>query len=550
MRRPLATLRALTFALRTAPFGVRVLSITSAALAIGLAGAVGGGAASVTAVLALALVAVAAVVFAEPEDRVCLVGAAVLAFLLRAILAAALEGYLQRTAAGSVFSPDEALWIGVGRALADHWRNLDASFDATDAHLRMLNVQLIAAIFWTVGPNVLVLKLVHCFFGAFAPLMLYRAMRNVGLPGARLATLVVLFFPSLLLWSMLALKDAYVEVCLLGAVWTSSEFIRRRSYWWILTTAAFLVALESVRRYGYFAIALAWLAVPMAFASWRERIRPAVAITATVALLFAIFDPLSDAGPNPLYQAIFVRGAGAEGARSAFVEPLPVVRGNPGDQFVVAVAGQTANPDATPRAVSVSPGVEVVIEGSSPRGQGPFVVVRPGDTIVVTGGAGASPPATTPGRTPEVALLNPGAKSLVGSRTSTDPDAASVSGSLMTNLRNLPLGMLYVGFGPFPWTARSLSELATIPEMLLWYLLVPLSISGAISLIRRRDFGFAHGAVFLGGMFIALSLIASNTGTLIRSRAMIIPFVIAFAAIAAAPLLRERLPAKVRWIVG
>ena len=511
-----------------------------AVVAIAASAFVGGGHASAIIVLGLAGVVAGAIAFADPQDRVVLVGAVVLAFLARALIATALEGYLRITAPGSVFAPDELVYLGAGRALAAHWRDPAAPFDASDPHLTMLNVQLIAAIFWAIGPNVLAIKLLNSLFGAFAPLMLYRAMRNVGLPGARLATLVVVFFPSLMLWSTLALKDAYVEVCLLGAVWTSSEMIRTKRYWWVAGTAGFLIALESVRRYGYFAIALAWLAVPLAFATWRDRVRAALAITTTVAILFLLFDPLSDAGPNPLYLPIFSRSSAAEGARSSFVDPFPVVRGNPGDQFIVAVQGQTPKPDATSAIVTVDPGVEIVVEGSTPRGTGPSVVVRPGDIVVVGGFTGGSPPPTAPGRTPEVAVLNPGAKNLVGPATISDPDATSISGSLATNLRNLPLGMLYVAFAPFPWSARTLSEVATIPEMLLWYGFVILAVVGIVRLVRQRAFGFAHGAVFLGGMYVALSLIAANTGTLIRSRAMIIPFVVAFAAVAAAPLLKGR----------
>lgn len=533
MARLLATLRAM-------PFAWRALAMALAVVAIAASGLVGGGPASAIVVLGLAAVLAGAIAFADPQDRLVLVGTVVLGFLARTLIATALEGYLRINAPGSVFAPDELVYLGAGGALAAHWHDPAAPFDASDAHLTMLNVQLIAAIFWAIGPNALAIKLLNSLFGAFAPLMLYRAMRNVGLPGARVATLVVVFFPSLLLWSTLALKDAYVEVCLLGAVWTSSEMIRTKSYWWVAATAAFLIALESVRRYGYFAIALAWLAVPLAFATRRDRVRAALTITASVAILFLLFDPLSDAGPNPLYLPIFSRSSAAEGARSSFVEPFPVVRGNPGDQFVVAVQGQTPKPNTAPAIVTVDPGVEIVVEGSTPRGAGPSVVVRPGDVVVIGGVTGGSPPPTAPGRTPEVAILNPGAKNLVGPATISDPDATSISGSLATNLRNLPLGMLYVAFAPFPWSARTLSEVATIPEMLLWYGLVILAVVGIVRLVRRRAFGFAHGAVFLGGMYLALSLIAANTGTLIRSRAMIIPFVVAFAAAAAQPLLKDR----------
>jgi hypothetical protein len=131
-----------------------------------------------------------------------------------------------------------------------------------------------------------------------------------------------------------------------------------------------------------------------------------------------------------------------------------------------------------------------------------------------------------------------------------DPDATSISGSLATNLRNLPVGMLYMAFAPFPWAARTRTELATIPEMLLWYVMLPLALAGAIVLLRRRQLGFAYGAVFAGGMFMALSLIAANTGTLIRSRAMIIPFVVALAAVGAATLFADRLPRRLRWLLA
>lgn len=535
-------------AIQRLPWWLVVVLGVSSIIAAVLSAVVGGAPATVAFIVLLAVTALAASLAAEAPDRTVLVGAVLAAFLLRALIATMLEGYLQGTAPGSVFTPDEALYISVARSLAEHWRDPDVAFDATEPHLPTVHVQLMALIFWAIGPNVLVVKLVNSALGTIAPLFLYRAMRAVGLPGARLATIVAILFPSLLFWSTLVLKDAYVEFGLLVSVWCTSQFVRTRHYRWVIATTIPLIALDTVRRYSYFGMALALLTVPIAFPNWRERLKAGAAVVVTVAIMFAVFDPLSDAGPNPLYLPILSRGAGAEGARSAFVEPLPVIRGDAGDRFIVAVSGRTAPPGQTPQVVVVAYGTEVVVDGSSPQGTGPYVTVRAGDTIVIAGSPGASPPPAVPGRTPEIVVLHPGAKNLVGPAVVLDPDATSITGSLTTNIRNLPNGMLHVAFAPFPWTARSLLEFAAVPEMLLWYLLVPLSVVGGISLIRRRDFGFIHGAAFLGGMFVALSLVASNTGTLIRSRAMIIPFVIAFAAVGAAPLIRERLPKGVRWI--
>ncbi len=526
--------------LRAAPFFPRALAAALVAVAIAECAIVGGAPGGITFLLCLAIAVAATAITAEPEDRLALFGAVIFALIFRTLVAATLEGYLNVVRPGDVFAGDESVYLDAARALANHWLHPSAPFDGTNQYLRSQYVMGIAGVFSAIGPNVLVIKLLNSLLGSLAPLFLYRTMRDLRMPSARIATVLLLFFPSLAFWSTLALKDAYIEFFVLGAVWTSTRFVKTGNYWWILATAAMFVPTESVRRYVFVILAIAWLFVPIALSTRTARFRAAVAIAGAVAVLFVIWNPLRDLGPNPLYIPILTRGSAAR-AGSNFVDPLPLVPGEPGARFQIAISNSTgalANatplPGTTPSTLVVTPGTELVTEGSEPRGSGPYVIVRPGDVIEV---ASSSPvPSGAPSATPITVVLTAGAKNLVGIPGQTDPDATSVSGSALTNIRNLPLGMLYMALAPFPWAAHTLAQLATIPEMLLWYVCTPLAILGAVALIRRRAFGFVHGAAFMVGMFLALALVEANTGTLIRSRATIVPFVVALASVGMAVL--------------
>src|SRR5205085_11127639 len=125
-----------------------------------------------------------------------------------------------------------------------------------------------------------------------------------------------------------------------------------------------------------------------------------VALLASVYLLFAIVQPFSDLGPNIFYIPIFARAANATGARSSFVEPLPVIVGEPGDRYEIAVvSGATPDPGVTPRVIEVQPGTAIFVErpGATVPPGSSVAVVRPGDIVVISGGANPapSPPAGT-----------------------------------------------------------------------------------------------------------------------------------------------------------
>ena len=84
---------------------------------------------------------------------------------------------------------------------------------------------------------------------------------------------------------------------------------------------------------------------------------------------------------------------------------------------------------------------------------------------------------------------------------------------------------------PNPLSARTLSDLATIPEMLMWYGVEFFAIWGLVLLMRRRRYEFAYGLLIVAGVGLVLSLFEGNAGTLLRHRAMMIPWVAVLAAV-------------------
>jgi hypothetical protein len=421
------------------------------------------------------------------------------------------------------------------------------------------------------GENNMVVKLVNTTLAVVAALLAYRTMRNFAMPGARWALVLLLAFPSIAFWSALALKDSYVIFFLLGSIWSASEFIRTRRPHWLALAVAALLPLETVRIYMLVTGALALLAVPLALTRWKERLTVGGALLATVYVLFALIQPFRDLGANILYVPIFVRGAVAQGARSSFVEPTAVVRGEPGEQIVIAVEGVAPSRDTTPHIVVVQAGTEIVVQLGTPvpsassgaaSAQPTPAVVRPGDIVVLaspapsaTVGVAATPAAAltpSPAPVPRTVFVQPEAKNTVGLASQVDPDASSFSGSLATNIRHLPLGVLYTLFAPFPWTARTLEQFATIPEMLVWYLCLPAALVGTLVLLRRRDLRFAHGFAMTVGLVLVLSLIGANVGTLIRSRAMLIPYVLMLSGVGISLMLARypRLTALSTWSRG
>ncbi len=106
--------------------------------------------------------------------------------------------------------------------------------------------------------------------------------------------------------------------------------------------------------------------------------------------------------------------------------------------------------------------------------------------------------------------------------TSPDPEAA---------LAFLPVGALYVLLAPFPWMITNLRQLITLPELLIWWALVPIMIKGYWFAIRHRMSESFAITFFTVSLTLAYALYQSNAGTAFRHRAQLYVFFFIFISI-------------------
>jgi hypothetical protein len=103
-----------------------------------------------------------------------------------------------------------------------------------------------------------------------------------------------------------------------------------------------------------------------------------------------------------------------------------------------------------------------------------------------------------------------------------DPQAA---------LAFLPVGIVYVLLAPFPWMMANLRQLMPLPEMVVWWLLVPVMLKGYWFAVRHRLRESFSITVFSIGLTLAYALYQSNVGTAYRQRAQLFVFFFVFASI-------------------
>lgn len=114
-------------------------------------------------------------------------------------------------------------------------------------------------------------------------------------------------------------------------------------------------------------------------------------------------------------------------------------------------------------------------------------------------------------------------------------DVSTVSGAVLT----LPFGFLYLMFAPFPWQAANIRQAITIPDVLLWYALVPFAVSGIIYTFRNRFLKAMPVLIFTFLLTISYSITQGNVGTAYRQRTQIQVFLFIMVAVGWA-LYKER----------
>lgn len=93
------------------------------------------------------------------------------------------------------------------------------------------------------------------------------------------------------------------------------------------------------------------------------------------------------------------------------------------------------------------------------------------------------------------------------------------------------LGLAYVLLAPFPWEMSSFRQTVTLPEMILWWGMLPLLVSGAWYSLKYRMTESSGILIFLTGLLLAYSVYLNNVGTAYRQRAQLLPFFLVFVVV-------------------
>lgn len=87
-----------------------------------------------------------------------------------------------------------------------------------------------------------------------------------------------------------------------------------------------------------------------------------------------------------------------------------------------------------------------------------------------------------------------------------------------------PIALFIALLAPFPWQLGSISKIITMPEMLIYYLLIPFMFSGAKFLFKYKLRESALIITYICVMILVLAFVEGNVGTLFRHRAVVLPF--------------------------
>lgn len=120
---------------------------------------------------------------------------------------------------------------------------------------------LVAAVYELIGRNTLAIQFINAAVGAATPVLIYYIAEHLfnNRRVSRLAACLTCFYPSLVLWSSQALKDALIVLALVLAILATIQLMERVRTRPVLLLTACLVALLSLRFYIFYMMAAAVL---------------------------------------------------------------------------------------------------------------------------------------------------------------------------------------------------------------------------------------------------------------------------------------------------
>ena len=108
-----------------------------------------------------------------------------------------------------------------------------------------------------------------------------------------------------------------------------------------------------------------------------------------------------------------------------------------------------------------------------------------------------------------------------------DIDVTTTSGAISA----LPVGFIYLMLAPFPWQITNFRQAITLPDVLAWWLSIPILLSGFWYTVKHRLRAAISILIFSVMLMLAYSLFQGNVGTAYRQRTQIQVFLFMFVAV-------------------
>jgi hypothetical protein len=118
---------------------------------------------------------------------------------------------------------------------------------------------------------------------------------------------------------------------------------------------------------------------------------------------------------------------------------------------------------------------------------------------------------------------------------SEDVDVSTTSGAISV----IPIGLAYLMLAPFPWEVTNLRQSVTLPEVLVWWAMIPFLVWGIWWSLKNRLRAAFPILLFSLMLTLAYSVFQGNVGTAYRQRTQIQVFLFIFIAVGW-QLFRER----------
>ncbi len=123
-------------------------------------------------------------------------------------------------------------------------------------------------------------------------------------------------------------------------------------------------------------------------------------------------------------------------------------------------------------------------------------------------------------------------------------DISTISGAIQA----LPSGFITLLLAPFPWQMGKIQQQLLLPEMMIWWMMIPFLATGFWYSIKTKFREFIAILLFLITLTISYSLFQGNLGTLYRQRIQIQIFLLMFISVGFVMFLEKRENARLNRI--